>query len=428
MNEYDSSRMAAMLSASGLTPVEDIEEADLVILNTCAVREKAEEKIFHLLGRLRPLKEARPERLIAVGGCVAAERGEQIRSRARFVDIIFGPQTYHRLPEMIRRVENGEGPQTDVSFPPNEKFAFLPPRKSGGPSAFVTIMEGCSHFCSYCIVPYTRGGEISRSSEEILQEIRQLRDSGTREINLLGQNVNCYRGVNPDGSICTFAELLHRVAAVEGIERIRFTTSNPIEFTQDIIDAIGEISKIANAVHLPAQSGSNRILALMNRSYTADEYRDMVRRLRLVRPGISISSDFIVGFPGETDSDFEDTMRLIEDIRFDGCFSFVYSKRPGTPAADLEDPVPPEVKSQRLARLQQMVNALALQHSREMADTVQRVLVEGPSKDGQFLCGRTSNNRIVNFTGPAELAGSMADVRITGILPHSLRGELLTIS
>lgn len=424
MNEYDSARIADMLKNLNLHRTENSDEADLIILNTCAVREKAAEKLFHQLGRWKSYKEINPKCIFAVGGCVASEEGRKIRSRARTVDIVFGPQTYHRLPEMIERVEKGEGPQIDVSFPQNEKFSRLPANRSNKVSSFVTIMEGCSHFCSYCIVPYTRGSEISRSVDEILDEIKTLRDCGSREINLLGQNVNCYRGVNSDGSICNFPELLYRVHEIDGIDRLKFTTSNPIEFTQELINAFGDLKKITDALHLPVQSGSDRILKLMNRPYTADDYRDIVARLRKVRPEISISSDFIVGFPTETDDDFEDTLKLIRDIRFDNSFSFIYSKRPNTPAASMEDPVPSETKKERLARLQQLVETYTMQYSREMHGTLQEILVEGKAPMGNLLCGKTLNGRTANFEGPDDLIGSLVNVRITEVLPHSLKGEI----
>lgn len=427
MNEYDSSRICDLLEQHGLKKVQEPEEADLLILNTCAVREKAAVKLYHQLGRWKELKKNNPKCIFAVGGCVASEEGRTIRSKARNVDIIFGPQTYHRLPEMVSKVEQGLGPQIDVSFPANEKFSYLPQTGLRGPSAFVTIMEGCSNFCSYCIVPYTRGGENSRPVADILDEISQLRDNGTKEINLLGQNVNSFCGLNDDGSQCSFAELLYRVNEIEGIRRIRFTTSNPIKFTPDIITAFGDIPKIANALHLPVQSGSDRILKLMGRPYTADDYRDMVRRLREVRPDISLSSDFIVGFPNESNEDFEETMRLIEDIRFDNSFSFIYSKRPGTPAALMDDEISLEEKKQRLARLQSRINNYALQYSREMFGTKQQVLVEGFSQSGDQLCGKTENNRTVNFSGDKTLIGQMAEIEITDVLPHSLKGKFISI-
>ena len=426
MNEYDSARIADLLETLGMSATEEPADADLIILNTCAVREKAAEKLFHQLGRWKPLKQDRPDLIIAVGGCVASEEGRRIRSRARIVDIVFGPQTYHRLPEMIRRVRSGDGPQIDVSFPANEKFGALPANRSRKVSAFVTIMEGCSHFCSYCIVPYTRGGEVSRPVSEILDEVTTLRDSGAREINLLGQNVNCFRGLNDDGTVCSFAELLYRVHQIDGIRRLRFTTSNPIEFTDELIAAIGDLDKIADSLHLPVQSGSDRILKLMNRPYSADDYRLMVAKVRAVKPSVLISSDFIVGFPSETDEDFEETMRLIRDIRFDNSFSFIYSKRPGTPAATMDDPLPLDAKKERLARLQQLINTYGMQYSRELHGTLQQVLVEGRSPDGVLMSGRTSTSRIVHFPGDDDLIGRMTGVRIAKVLPHCLIGEAQT--
>ena len=425
MNEYDSARIADLLRSLGLQEVENAEDADLIILNTCAVREKAEVKLYHQLGRWKDLKKKNPNCLFAVGGCVASETGKKIRSRAPTVDLIFGPQTYHRLPQMIENVENGLGPQIDISFPQVEKFDFLPRNSTRTASAYVTIMEGCSNFCTYCIVPYTRGGETSRKVDDVLYEISQLVENGVKEINLLGQNVNSYQGLYHDGSICSFAELLYLVNEIEGIERIRFTTSNPIKFNQDIINAFGDIPKIANYLHLPAQSGSDRILKLMGRPYTSDDYRDMIRRLRLVRPNISISSDFIVGFPSETADDFAETMRLIEDIRYDGSYSFIYSKRPGTPASDIEDPISLEEKKERLSILQNKINNFAMQYSREMLGSIQRVVIDGEAQYGNLLCGRSENNRNVNFEGPKSLIGNLADVEIIDVLPHSLRGKLV---
>ena len=425
MNEYDSARIADLLTHHGLEEAGSVEDADLIILNTCAVREKAEVKLYHQLGRWKGLKKNNPAKIFAVGGCVASETGKQIRARAPIVDIIFGPQTYHRLPEMIQRLEAGQGPQIDVSFPQVEKFDYLPKNSASTASAYVTIMEGCSNFCTYCIVPYTRGKESSRKVDDILYEIYQLVQNGVKEIHLLGQNVNSFQGLNHDGSICSFAELLYLVNEIDGIERIRFTTSNPIKFTQDIINAYRDLPKIVNSLHLPAQSGSDRILKLMGRPYTSDDYRDIIRRLIMVRPDISISSDFIVGFPSETREDFEETMRLIDDVRYDGSFSFIYSKRPGTPAAQIEDPITLEEKKERLSILQQKIDSLALQYSREMMGTVQRVVIDGKAQYGNLLCGRTENNRNVNFEGPDSLIGTLADVEITEVMPHSLKGKLV---
>lgn len=427
MNEYDSTRIGDLLETLGLTRTETPNDADLLILNTCAVREKAAVKLFHQLGRWQELKIKNPNCIFAVGGCVASEEGRKIRAKAPNVDIIFGPQTYHLLPQMIENVEKGKGPQVDVSFPSNEKFNHLPQNNNHRPSAFVTIMEGCANFCSYCIVPYTRGGENSRPVVDILDEIKHLRDNGIKEVNLLGQNVNSFCGTNEDGSCCSFAELLYRVNEIDGIRRLRFTTSNPIKFNQEIINAFADIPKIANSLHLPVQSGSDRILKLMGRPYTSDDYRDMIAKIKLVRPTISLSSDFIVGFPNESDQDFNDTMKLIEDIRFDNSFSFIYSKRPHTPAATMEDNISLEVKKSRLSELQARINNYAMQYSREMLNTTQPVLIEGISQYGDMLCGKTENNRTVNFIGDKSLIGQMADVKIIDVLPHSLRGELISI-
>ncbi len=427
MNEYDSSKMADLLGAAqGYATTEVAEEADVLVLNTCSIREKAQEKLFHQLGRWRELKQQRPELVIAVGGCVASQEGDAIRRRAPQVDIVFGPQTLHRLPEMIRQVQHGHGAQVDVSFPEIEKFDALPEPRAEGPTAYVSIMEGCSKYCTYCVVPYTRGEEASRPLDDVLFEIAQLAEQGVREVNLLGQNVNAYRGPTHDGEICSFAQLLRLVAAIDGIDRIRYTTSHPIEFTDDIIEVYQDTPELVNFLHLPVQSGSDRILTMMKRPHTALEYKSKLRKLRAVRPGISISSDFIVGFPGETDDDFERTMQLIEEMKFDMSFSFIFSPRPGTPAADMPDDTPQEVKKQRLYRLQQVNNNQAMQYSREMFDSVQRILVEGPSRQDLLqLRGRTENNRVVNFTGDARLIGQFVDVRITEVLPHSLRGELV---
>lgn len=424
MNEYDSSRISDLLNSLGLEATDVPQEADIIVLNTCAVREKAAEKLFHQLGRWKDLKKAKPYMLFAIGGCVASEEGKKIRRRAPFVDIVFGPQTYHRLPEMIKNVQNGLGPQIDVSFPLIEKFDHLPQNSVKTASAFITIMEGCSNFCTYCIVPYTRGGEVSRNVDDIIYEIYTLVQNGVKEINLLGQNVNSFQGLHHNGTICNFSELLYLVNEIKGIERIRFTTSNPIKFTQDIIDAIGNIPKIANALHLPVQSGSDRILKLMGRPYTSNDYRDLVSRLKKVRPNISISSDFIVGFPSETDQDFEDTMKLIEDIRFDNSFSFIYSKRPNTPAINIEDPIKLETKKERLASLQQRINNYALQYSREMLGSTQKIIVDGISSYGNLLSGRTENNRIVNFEGSTDLIGKLINVEIMDVFPHSLKGKI----
>lgn len=428
MNEYDSSRMADLLRDShGLERTEHPEEADVLLLNTCSIREKAQEKVFSQLGRWRPWKDARPDLLIGVGGCVASQEGDAIRARAPYVDLVFGPQTIHRLPAMLDAARNQQAPQIDVSFPEIEKFDRLPEPRADGPSAFVSVMEGCSKYCTYCVVPYTRGEEVSRPFDDVIAEIAGLAEQGVREVNLLGQNVNAYRGPMHDGEIADLALLIRFCAAVNGIERIRFTTSHPVEFTDSLIEAYAEVPELVSFLHLPVQSGSDRILALMKRGHTALEYKEKIRRLRQARPGICISSDFIVGFPGETDQDFEATMRLIQEVGFDQSFSFIYSARPGTPAADLPDDVSRSEKQARLARLQQRITDQAQRISRQMVGTVQRVLVTGRSrKDPQQLAGRTENNRVVNFAGPGELIGQFADLRITDALPNSLRGQLDT--
>lgn len=430
MNEYDSSKMADLLeSTHGLTLTEDPEEADILLLNTCSIREKAQEKVFHQLGRWKNYKKTKPEIIIGVGGCVASQEGDHIRKRAPFVDIIFGPQTFHRLPEMINQIRNKENDHImDISFPEIEKFDRLPEPKSEGPTAFVSIMEGCNKYCTYCVVPYTRGEEVSRPCDDVIYEIAQLAAQGVREVNLLGQNVNAYRGATFDGGICTFAELLRLVASIDGIDRIRFTTSHPIEFTDDIIEVYKDTPELVSFLHLPVQSGSDRILNLMKRTHTALEYKSIIRKLHKARPGILISSDFIVGFPGETEEDFEQTMKLIADVNFDVSYSFVYSARPGTPAADMEDNVPEEEKKERLYRLQQRINQQALQFSRQMLGTVQRILVEGPSKkDKMELTGRTENNRIVNFEGQPSMIGQFVDVEITDVYTNSLRGKVVRV-
>ncbi|AJA46036.1 tRNA (N6-isopentenyl adenosine(37)-C2)-methylthiotransferase MiaB [Frischella perrara] len=428
MNEYDSSKMADLLeSTHGLTLTENAEEADILLLNTCSIREKAQEKVFHQLGRWKNLKKHNPNVIIGVGGCVASQEGEHIRKRAPFVDIIFGPQTFHRLPEMINQVSNQENAHVvDVSFPEIEKFDRLPEPRSEGPTAFVSIMEGCNKYCTYCVVPYTRGEEVSRPCDDVIYEIAQLAAQGVREVNLLGQNVNAYRGATFDGNICTFAELLRLVAAIDGIDRIRFTTSHPIEFTDDIIDVYRDTPELVSFLHLPVQSGSDRILNLMKRTHTALEYKSIIRKLRKTRPDIQISSDFIVGFPGETQEDFEQTMKLIADVNFDLSYSFIYSARPGTPAADMEDTVSEEEKKQRLYILQERINQQAMQFSRQMLGTIQRVLVEGTSKKDMLeFTGRTENNRIVNFEGNTDMIGKFVDVEITDVYPNSLRGKVI---
>ncbi len=429
MNEYDSAKMADVLrAAEGYQSTDDPAEADLILFNTCSVREKAQEKVFSDLGTVKHLKRARPGVLIGVGGCVASQEGERIIARAPYVDLVFGPQTLHRLPQLIRARRETGRPQVDVSFPEVEKFDALPPAGVTGASAFVSIMEGCSKYCTFCVVPYTRGDEVSRPFEDVLAEVASMVDRGVREVTLLGQNVNAYRGAMDDGDTADLALLLRYLAELPGLERLRFTTSHPREFTQRLIDAFAQIPKLAAHVHLPVQSGSDRVLAAMKRGYTVLEYKSIVRRLRAARPGISISSDFIVGFPTETQEDFEATLRLVEELGFDASFSFVYSPRPGTPAAELPDPTPQAVKLERLARLQALIDAQAQALSRAMVGTQQRVLVEGPSKkDPAELQGRTENNRVVNFAGPARLIGQFVNVSITAALPHSLRGRLASL-
>ena len=430
MNEYDSARMLDLLREShGLQPAACAEEADVLLLNTCSIREKAQEKVFHQLGRWRKLKSCRPGVVIGVGGCVASQEGSDIGRRAPYVDMIFGPQTLHRLPEMLDSVLAGERshPVVDVSFPEIEKFDRLPEPSVDGPAAFVSVMEGCSKYCSFCVVPYTRGEEVSRPVDDVIAEIAHLAARGVREVTLLGQNVNAYRGPDHRGEAVDFAELLHLVAAVPGIGRIRFVTSHPVEFGQALIDAYATIPQLVAHVHLPVQSGSDRVLAAMKRNHTVLEYKSIVRRLRRLRPGFCISSDFIVGFPGETGQDFENTMRLIAEIGFDHSFSFVYSPRPGTPAAELPDDTPEELKKERLARLQETINRQAFEISRRMVGGIERVLVTGVSKrDPGRLQGRTENNRITHFPSTDQtLVGEFVDVRITEALPNSLRAELL---
>jgi len=426
MNEYDSARMADVLrEGAGLIPTDDPAEADVLLMNTCSVREKAQEKVFSLLGEWRRFKALRPQVLIGVGGCVASQEGESITERAPFVDLVFGPQTLHRLPQMIaERRERGQ-PVVDVSFPEIEKFDSLPAPRAAGARAYVSVMEGCSKYCSFCIVPYTRGEEISRSFESVLEEVRALAVQGVAEVTLLGQNVNAYAGTMADGARVDLATLIHHVARVAGIERIRFTTSHPLEFNDSLIEAFASVDKLANHLHLAVQSGSDRVLALMKRGYTALEFKDKVRRLRAVRPAISLSSDFIVGFPGESERDFAATLSLVREVGFDQSFSFIYSRRPGTPAAALPDEIAPAVKQQRLARLQAELETSARAVGERMLGTQQRVLVERPArKDSRELAGRTANNRWVNFAGPAALIGRFADVTITEVRPHSLRGRL----
>ncbi|EKO3565743.1 MULTISPECIES: tRNA (N6-isopentenyl adenosine(37)-C2)-methylthiotransferase MiaB [Vibrio] len=427
MNEYDSSKMADLLNAAnGYELTEEPEEADVLLLNTCSIREKAQEKVFHQLGRWKNLKDKKPGVVIGVGGCVATQEGDHIRERAPFVDVIFGPQTLHRLPEMIKQSQSTDAPVMDISFPEIEKFDRLPEPKAEGPTAFVSIMEGCSKYCTYCVVPYTRGEEVSRPMDDVLYEIAQLADQGVREVNLLGQNVNAYRGPMHDGTICSFAELLRLVASIDGIDRIRFTTSHPLEFTDDIIAVYEDTPELVSFLHLPVQSGSDRILTMMKRPHTAIEYKSIIRKLRKARPDIQISSDFIVGFPGESDNDFQATMKLIRDVDFDMSFSFIFSPRPGTPAADYPCDVSEETKKERLYELQQQINSQAMRYSRLMLDTEQRILVEGPSKKNLMeLRGRTENNRVVNFEGSPDLIGQFVDVKIVDVFSNSLRGELI---
>ena len=429
MNEYDSAKMADLLNAThGYEVAAEPEEADLILLNTCSIREKAQEKVFHQLGRWKNLKDKNPDLVIGVGGCVASQEGDHIRERAPYVDIVFGPQTLHRLPEMVKQVQTDHTPMVDISFPEIEKFDRLPEPRADGPTAFVSIMEGCSKYCTFCVVPYTRGEEVSRPVDDVLFEIAQLAGQGVREVNLLGQNVNAFRGEFHDGSICRFAELLHMVAAIDGIDRIRYTTSHPVEFTDDIIEAYAAIPELVNHLHLPVQSGSDRVLTLMKRGHTALEYKSQIRKLRKVRPDIAMSSDFIIGFPGETDADFEATMDLIQAIDFDMSFSFIYSARPGTPAADLPDDVAEETKKQRLQLLQQRLNQQSHAHARRMLGTEQRILVIGPSKkDPMELSGRTENNRVVNFVGTPDMIGKFVDVKVTDVFVNSLRGEVLRV-
>lgn len=427
MNEYDSARMADVLAESeGLELTDSPEEADVVLVNTCSIREKAQEKVFSQLGRWRLLKEARPEVIIGVGGCVASQEGEGILERAPYVDLVFGPQTLHRLPELIRARRAEKKPQVDISFPEIEKFDRLPEPRAEGPSAFVSIMEGCSKYCTYCVVPYTRGTEISRPFEDVLVEVAQLAAQGVREVNLLGQNVNAYRGDLGNGESADLGLLIRAIAQIEGIGRIRFTTSHPLEFSDSLVAAYRDVPQLANYLHLPVQSGSDRILSAMKRGYTALEFKQKIRKLRAVRPDISISSDFIVGFPGETEADFEKTMKLIEDVGFDQSFSFIYSRRPGTPAADLPDAVPDAVKHARLERLQATINANAARISQAMVGSVQTVLVEGPSrKNPDELTGKTENMRSVNFPAHPRLIGRFIEVEITAALSNSLRGQVV---
>ncbi|KAA3620302.1 MAG: tRNA (N6-isopentenyl adenosine(37)-C2)-methylthiotransferase MiaB [Proteobacteria bacterium] len=428
MNEYDSARIVDLLASShGMERTQEPEQASVLLLNTCSVREKAQEKVFSALGRWRPWKEQNPDLVIGVGGCVASQEGEQIRRRAPYVDLVFGPQTYHRLPAMLERVYRTRNPSVDVSFPEIEKFDNLPPPSVDGVKAFVSVMEGCSKYCSFCVVPYTRGEEFSRPFDDVIAEIFELAESGVREINLLGQNVNAYRGATHDGGVADLATVIRYAARIDGIERIRYTTSHPQDFTSALIDLYDEVPELVSHLHLPVQSGSNRILRQMKRNYSVEEYIELIDQIRQKRPGVSLSSDFIIGFPGESETDFADTMALVERVGFDQSFSFVYSPRPGTPAAFLDDDVPMEVKKRRLDHLQKVVNARAAAISASMVGSVQTVLVEGPSrKDPRQMSGRTENNRVVNFDGAPSLTGQMVPVRITEALPNSLRGVLAT--
>ncbi|KRD30378.1 (dimethylallyl)adenosine tRNA methylthiotransferase [Lysobacter sp. Root916] len=429
MNEYDSAKMADVLAASeGLELTTDAAEADVILINTCSIREKAQEKVFSQLGRWKQHKQGDRPVIIGVGGCVASQEGEAIVKRAPYVDLVFGPQTLHRLPELIAAKRATGKPQVDISFPEIEKFDRMPEPRAEGPSAFVSIMEGCSKYCSFCVVPYTRGEEVSRPFEDVLVEVAQLAAQGVREVNLLGQNVNAYRGpYGEDGEIADLGLLIRTIAEIDGIDRIRFTTSHPLEFSDSLVEAYRDVPQLANYLHLPVQAGSDRVLAAMKRGYTALEFKQKIRKLRAVRPDISISSDFIVGFPGETEADFEKTMKLIEDVGFDQSFSFIYSRRPGTPAADLEDAVSDAEKHARLSRLQATINVNAMRISQAMVGSVQTVLVEGPSrKDPNELTGKTENMRSVNFAAPARLIGQFVDVVITDALSNSLRGRVLT--
>lgn len=428
MNEYDSAKTADLLAQShGLQRTLDPELADVLLLNTCSVREKAQEKVFSQLGRWREMKMRRPEVVIGVGGCVASQEGDAIRTRAPYVDLIYGPQTLQRVPHMVTEIWRSRQPQVDVSFPEIEKFDCLPEPRADGPTAYVSIMEGCSKYCSFCVVPYTRGDEFSRPFDDVIAEVALLSAQGVREITFLGQNVNGYRGPMHDGDVADLALLIAYTAAIDGIDRIRYTTSHPIELCDSLIEVYREVPELVSHLHLPVQSGSNRILRLMKRGYSVDEYKDKIRRLREARPDISLSSDFIIGFPGETERDFLDTMNLINEIRFDQSFSFVYSARPGTPAADLWDETPIEQKKKRLAVLQSRITELASEVSESMLGNIERILVDRPSrKDPNYLCGRTENNRVVNFAGDSMLIGQFVNVLISEVLPNSLRGEIVT--
>jgi tRNA-2-methylthio-N6-dimethylallyladenosine synthase len=428
MNEYDSDKMVDVLNAAeGIVKTDNPEEADIILFNTCSVREKAQEKVFHDLGRVKHLKQLNPDLVIGVGGCVASQEGEAIVARAPYVDVVFGPQTLHRLPQLIAERKSKGKAAVDVSFPEIEKFDAMPPAEVKGASAFVSIMEGCSKFCTFCIVPYTRGGEVSRPFNDVLTDVADLAAHGVGEVTLLGQNVNAYRGdMEGTDEKADLALLIEYIAEVPGIERIRYTTSHPREMSQRLIDTYARVPKLVSHLHLPVQAGSDRVLAAMKRGYTVLEYKSIVRKLRAARPDIAVSTDFIIGFPGESDEDFEKTMKLIEDVGFDASFSFIYSPRPGTPALDLEDATPAAVKSVRLTRLQKRIEEMAQAVSQAMVGSIQRVLVEGVSKkDAHELAGRTDNNRVVNFIGNPRLIHTFVDVRITSALPHSLRGEIV---
>ena len=429
MNEYDSAKMLDVLAQGCQLSVTEFEaEADVLLLNTCSIREKAQEKVFSQLGRWKKLKEKRPEMVIGVGGCVASQEGEAIRIRAPFVDMVFGPQTLHRLPEMLHQSRSTGNAVVDISFPEIEKFDHLPSPKSDGVKAFVSIMEGCSKYCTFCVVPYTRGEEISRPLDDVIAEIAALAEQGVREVNLLGQNVNAYQGLMDDGDYADLALLIHYVAAIDGIDRIRYTTSHPVEFSDSLIEAYATVPELVNHLHLPVQSGSDRILMMMKRGHTALEYRHKINKLRKIRPDISLSSDFIIGFPGETDADFQATMKLIRDVGFDTSFSFIYSARPGTPAAFMPDDTPPETKKERLKELQDLILSQADQISQQMVGSVQQILVEGVSrKSDTEMQGRTENNRVVNFAGDIALVGQFVSVEITAALTNSLRGTLVSL-
>ncbi|NOT85363.1 MAG: tRNA (N6-isopentenyl adenosine(37)-C2)-methylthiotransferase MiaB [Methylococcaceae bacterium] len=430
MNEYDSDKMRDVLQAShGMVMTDIPEEADVLLLNTCSIREKAQEKVFSALGRWRKLKKKRPGVIIGVGGCVASQEGAAIQTRAPYVDIVFGPQTLHRLPELLDQARSEQKHVVDISFPEIEKFDALPEPRAEGPKAFVSIMEGCSKYCSFCVVPYTRGEEISRPLQDVINEISLLAEQGVREVNLLGQNVNAYLGEMLDGDVADFALLLHYVAAIEGIARIRFTTSHPLEFSDALIEAFAEIPKLVNHLHLPVQSGSDHILAMMKRGHTRAEYIEKINKLKAVRPGISLSSDFIIGFPGETEAEFEETLSLLDEVGYDLSFSFVYSPRPGTPAADLPDDVPEETKKLRLQRFKARNNEMTLAFSQQMLGTVQTVLIEGISKKNPLhVTGRTENNRVVNFAAHPRLIGQFVEVMINDVQPNSLRGRVVDTS